>query len=197
MRITFDSKKRDWTLRNREVDFNDAANVFAGPTIDIPDLRQDYGELRVLSAGLLRGRMVIVIWTPRGDARHIISMRKPMSASRQNTKSKPRKIWTDLRKLDAHVIRPEEYEEIPELTDKDFARGTWHIGGKPIPRGRPKSANPKQHVNLRLDPDVLEYFQAGGVGWQTRINAALRKVAKLDRPARRGRGKSAGRAASR
>jgi uncharacterized protein len=76
MRITFDPNKRDWTLRHREVDFRDAATVFAGPTIDVPDLRQDYGELRIVTAGHLRGRMVIVVWTPRGDARHIISMRK-------------------------------------------------------------------------------------------------------------------------
>jgi len=110
-----------------------------------------------------------------------------MSANKQSTKSKPRKIWSNLEKLDAHVIQPEEYEEIPELTDEDFARGVWHIGGKPIPRGRPKSANPKQHVNLRLDPDVLEHFRAGGPGWQSRINATLRKAAKLDRPAKRSR----------
>jgi uncharacterized protein len=58
MRITFDPKKRDWTLRTRRVDFKDAATVFDGPTIDIPDLRQDYGELRIRTAGYLRGRMV-------------------------------------------------------------------------------------------------------------------------------------------
>lgn len=98
---------------------------------------------------------------------------------------KKRVTAADLKRLDAHVIRPEEYEDIPELTEEWFAKATLHIGGKPIPRGRPKAANPKQHVNLRLDPEVLEYFRAGGPGWQSRINAALRKVAKLDRPARR------------
>jgi len=76
MKITFDPKKREWTLRIRRVDFNDAATVFGGPTIDIPDLRQDYGELRIRTAGYLRDRMVIVVWTPRGDSRHIIFMRK-------------------------------------------------------------------------------------------------------------------------
>jgi len=74
------------------------------------------------------------------------------------------------------------------LNDDDFARGTWHIGGKPVQRGRPKSANPKQPVNLRLDPDVVAHFRAGGRGWQSRINAALRKAAKLDRPAKRRHG---------
>jgi uncharacterized protein (DUF4415 family) len=46
-------------------------------------------------------------------------------------------------------------------------------------RGRPKSQDPKQPVSLRLDPDVLAHFRRGGRGWQSRINAALRKVAKL------------------
>ena len=35
----------------------------------------------------------------------------------------------------------------------------------------------KQQVTLRIDQDVLEYFQEGGAGWQDRINAALRKAA--------------------
>jgi uncharacterized protein (DUF4415 family) len=90
-----------------------------------------------------------------------------------------------MKKVDAYVLGPKDYEEIPELTDEWFAKATPHIGGKPIPRGRPKSEKPKEHVNMRLDPDVLAYFRAGGPGWQSRINAALRKMAKLDRPARR------------
>jgi uncharacterized DUF497 family protein len=76
MRITFDPAKRAWTLAERGFDFTDAAEVFSGATIDIPDLRRDYGEVRMMSVGHFRGRMVIVIWTQRGDARHIISMRK-------------------------------------------------------------------------------------------------------------------------
>ena len=98
---------------------------------------------------------------------------------------KKRATATDLKKLDAHVIQPEEYEDIPELTEEWFEKAAYHIGGVPIPRGRPKSANPKQHVNLRLDPDVLAHFRAGGAGWQSRINTTLRKAAKLDRPAKR------------
>ncbi len=76
MRIAFDPAKREWTLRERGLDFVEAALVFAEVTIDIPDLRRDYGEPRINSVGYLRGRMVIVCWTPRGDARHIISMRR-------------------------------------------------------------------------------------------------------------------------
>jgi uncharacterized DUF497 family protein len=49
---------------------------FAGLVVNIPDLRRDYGDPRINSVGHLRGRMVVICWTPHGDARHIISMRK-------------------------------------------------------------------------------------------------------------------------
>ena len=74
-------------------------------------------------------------------------------------------------------------DDAPHLTKEWFEAGEISIGDKVIrparPIGRPKSANPKEVVNLRLDPDVLEHFRAGGPGWQTRINEALRKVAGL------------------
>ena len=76
MAITYDPAKRERTLRERGLDFDRASEVFAELTIDIPDLRRDYGEPRINSVGHLDGRMVIVCWTPRGEARHIISMRK-------------------------------------------------------------------------------------------------------------------------
>lgn len=76
MRITFDPAKRAWTLAERGLDFTDASEVFSGATIDIPDVRRDYGESRIMSVGHFRGRMMILIWTQRGAARHIISMRK-------------------------------------------------------------------------------------------------------------------------
>ena len=76
MRITFDPAKRARTLLERDLDFAESAEVFSGTTIDIPDVRRDYGETRIMTVGYLHERMVIVIWTPRGDARHVISMRK-------------------------------------------------------------------------------------------------------------------------
>ncbi len=76
MNITYDSNKRDVTLNDRGIDFADAVEVFAGTTLDFPDDRKDYGETRIITVGHLQGRMVIIVWTPRGDHRHIISMRK-------------------------------------------------------------------------------------------------------------------------
>ena|SRR5215475_1089966 len=80
---------------------------------------------------------------------------------------------SDLRKVDAHTITSEEYDEIPELTKDWFERAELHVGGKKAPRGRPRSAKPKQPVKLRLDQDVITAFKAGGPGWQTRINEML------------------------
>jgi uncharacterized DUF497 family protein len=76
MAITYDPAKREWTLRERGLDFERAEQVFAGPTFDRPDDRRDYGERRIVSFGILQDRMVVLVWTPRGGARHIISMRK-------------------------------------------------------------------------------------------------------------------------
>ena len=47
---------------------------------------------------------------------------------------------------------------------------------KPLIRrgGRPRAENPKVHTGLRLDAEVLAAFKAGGRGWQTRINEALK-----------------------
>ena len=49
-----------------------------------------------------------------------------------------RSIGSDLEKVDAHVITAEEYKEIPELTDEDFARGDVYHDGKLIRRGKRK-----------------------------------------------------------
>lgn len=76
MAITFDPAKRDRALAERGLDFLAAEAVFAGPIHVFEDLREDYGETRLVTVGLLAGRMVIVGWTPRGGDRHVFSMRK-------------------------------------------------------------------------------------------------------------------------
>jgi uncharacterized DUF497 family protein len=76
VRITFDPAKRATTLDERGLDFADAAEVFDGLTAEVEDTRKDYGETRIICFGLLRGRLVQVVYTPRDAGRHIISMRK-------------------------------------------------------------------------------------------------------------------------
>ena len=87
MRVTYDPEKRDRTLEERGLDFEDAALVFAGVTLEVEDTRQDYGEVRIICYGLLAGRMVVVGYTPRGADRHVFSMRK--ANAREQTRIAP------------------------------------------------------------------------------------------------------------
>jgi uncharacterized DUF497 family protein len=79
MEISFDPEKRDWTLRERGLDFIDAPKVLGGLRIEQEDDRLDYGEVRIMTVGFLENRMLVVIWTQRSAVRHIISMRKANS----------------------------------------------------------------------------------------------------------------------
>jgi uncharacterized protein len=76
MRITFDPAKREQALADRGLDFADAAMVFEGVTLEVEDVRKDYGEVRIICYGMLAGRMVVIGYTPRGADRHVFSMRK-------------------------------------------------------------------------------------------------------------------------
>ena len=76
MRVTFDPTKREKTLADRGLDFEDAVLVFAGVTVEVEDTRRNYGERRIICYGTLVGRVVVVGYTPRGAVRHIFSMRK-------------------------------------------------------------------------------------------------------------------------
>ncbi len=76
MRLTFDPVKRARTLAERGLDFEDAAIVFRGTTVEIEDRRRNYGETRIICYGLLAGRPVVTGYTPRGTVRHVFRMRK-------------------------------------------------------------------------------------------------------------------------
>lgn len=76
MELSYDPNKREETLAERGLDFDDAVKVFGGTTIDYVDDRFDYGEERWITFGTLNGRLVALVWTDRSPARHIISMRK-------------------------------------------------------------------------------------------------------------------------
>ena len=83
MEISYDPAKRALILETRGLDFDDAVHVFAGVTFDIEDDRKEYGEVRWLTFGLLEDRLVAVVWTPRGEGRHIITMWKANDRERK------------------------------------------------------------------------------------------------------------------
>jgi uncharacterized DUF497 family protein len=87
MRIFYDPRKREKTLAERGLDFEDAEIVFQGVTVEIADERKEYGEVRIICFRLLEGRIVVIGYTPRGADRHVFSMR--MANDREQTRLAP------------------------------------------------------------------------------------------------------------
>jgi uncharacterized protein (DUF4415 family) len=85
------------------------------------------------------------------------------SASRRSLKS-------DLKRIDAHVIKAREYEELPEATAEMLARAAVKKGGRPV------SANPRRLITIRLPSDVIAKWRSTGPGWQTRMAERLTKA---------------------
>jgi hypothetical protein len=71
-------------------------------------------------------------------------------------------------------------DDAPELLGGFFRHGELRHGDRLIRRGRPPlSGKPKTAITLRLDEDVVKAYRETGEGWQTRINADLRRARKL------------------
>jgi uncharacterized protein (DUF4415 family) len=72
--------------------------------------------------------------------------------------------------------RPRTLNDARTEAEAAFKKATTKVAEAPPPK---KVAAPgvREQVTLRIDQDVLEYFQSGGPGWQDRINEALRKAA--------------------
>jgi uncharacterized protein (DUF4415 family) len=71
--------------------------------------------------------------------------------------------------------RPRTLGDARSEAEAAFKKVTAKVAEAPVK----KNVTPgiKERVSLRIDQDVLEHFQAGGPGWQDRINDALRKAA--------------------
>jgi uncharacterized protein (DUF4415 family) len=68
-------------------------------------------------------------------------------------------------------------DSLPEITDAWIASADLYQGDKLVRRGRPKLANPRQLLSLRLPPEIIARWKATGPGWQTRMAEALEKTA--------------------
>jgi uncharacterized DUF497 family protein len=73
--ITFDETKRQINLAKHGIDLADCESIFDFPMVTIEDASEAYGEQRLKSYGWLHTRVVVLIWTDRKDAPHLISCR--------------------------------------------------------------------------------------------------------------------------
>jgi uncharacterized DUF497 family protein len=82
--FVWDERKREANLRKHSIDFRDAAALFEGTTVTIEDDRFEYEERRFLTLGLLRGHVILVVYTEQANALRIISARKATPYEREN-----------------------------------------------------------------------------------------------------------------
>jgi len=80
----WDDDKKQSNLAEHGLSFEDAADVFSGPSVTNEDARREYGEQRFITLGQLDGRTVVIAHTPRGENTRIISMRKANSREQEN-----------------------------------------------------------------------------------------------------------------
>jgi len=81
-----------------------------------------------------------------------------------------RSLKSDLSRVDSHVVKAREYDELPELSARMLARATVKKGGRPV------SNNPRKLITIRLPADVLERWKSTGPGWQTRMADRLSRA---------------------
>ena len=74
--FVWDEATRRLNLRKHGIDFADANRIFRGVTFTAEDTREDYGEQRFLTLGLLEDQVVSVTHTEQGEEIRIISIRK-------------------------------------------------------------------------------------------------------------------------
>jgi uncharacterized DUF497 family protein len=83
MYFEWNEKKNEENIRKHGLDFADAWEVFAGPSLTKLDTREAYGEDRWIGIGYLRGVVVVFVFTERGeDTIRIISLRKALKHER-------------------------------------------------------------------------------------------------------------------
>lgn len=85
---------------------------------------------------------------------------------------------------------PADYDPAAPLTDDEIktlrpAPEVFAELGIPVPKpmGRPKAETVKRSVTIRMDEDVVDYFKAGGPGWQTRMHELLAREARKKKSA--------------
>jgi hypothetical protein len=82
MKFEWDEEKRQANLRKHRLDFADAWEIFLLPMVIGLDDRANYGEDRWSGIGMLKGRVVAIVYTEQADTIRVISLRKALAYER-------------------------------------------------------------------------------------------------------------------
>src|ERR1017187_4973311 len=167
MKYEWDEAKNRKNLAKHGLSFEDAEQVFSGPCVTFEDDRFAYGEDRLITLGLLAGRLVVTAHAPRHEGTRIISMRK---GNRREQKSVVIKKASGLARIDRMKDADIDYSDPPRLDKTFFKKATmaWPLE--------------EQQLTIRLDADVLDWLKGHGKGYKTRINRILRVVMESQPP---------------
>jgi uncharacterized protein (DUF4415 family) len=156
---SWDESKRQQNIKDHGLDFEGADAIWDNFTITREDIREDYGEERLVTFGILDGEVVVLVHTERDD-----DMPSSLYARQRSMK---------------RAITLKSPKTTPAKT-VDPANPPWSeamLGPPVLRRGRGRQNAPtKVLTTIRLDADVLAFFRAQGRGYQTRINDELRAV---------------------
>ncbi len=76
MKFEWDNEKNKLNIQRHEIDFQDAHFIFQFPLLVKVDTRKNYGEERLVGLGVLAEVVVVIVFTRRGDAIRVISIRR-------------------------------------------------------------------------------------------------------------------------
>ena len=179
-RFGWDPDKRDRTVRERDIDFEEARFLFDGPFFAYRSDRK--GEERYLVFGFVYDVEMAVVcalrgdlcWTSQQGEQADVKEKNITIVSRGAPRRKGRTNWERLRnmtdeEIEASIANDADWEE---FRDVDWSKAVLVIPPK------------KRAISIRIDDDVLDYFKKEGAGYQRRMNAVLRSYMEQKRKKR-------------
>jgi uncharacterized protein (DUF4415 family)/uncharacterized DUF497 family protein len=176
MEFEWDEDKRAANIDRHGIDFFTASLIFDGrPVITRASPRE--GEDRRTSTGCIDQRYITVVWTWQQGGPDMAKKKRTVTyTDKQISEKRSRgEDRTDWQRVEAMTERDLE-SAITADPDEDLEGGSgpWSAGIPPLP---PR----KEYVHIGLDEDMLTWFRSLGRGYQTRINAVLRRYYQVHR----------------
>jgi uncharacterized protein (DUF4415 family)/uncharacterized DUF497 family protein len=183
--IVWDEPKRVENLARHGLDFAYLDEAFFLSAAVVP------AKLgRRMAIGRLADDTIAVVFAPLGAERRFGDLDAPCQPQGEEAALMKKREMTD--EEEARVQRMIASDpDAPEATDEELAQARPFAEAFPAlaeamrksAGGRPRSEDPKVAISIRVDRDVVDAFKAGGAGWQSRMNEALRASAGLKRRA--------------